>query len=113
MPPHPPTPSQALPLWFEMESSRFKDPIFRGFYDVKDSVLAERSLRVDRAPLGRYQVRITKTEEKRHSTKDERDAGCEVKVAPEPPSPTLHVHHLPCRRPLRPRHSVRLGTDAP
>ena len=78
MPPHPPTPSQALPLWFEMESSRCKDPIFRGFYDVKDSVLAERSLRVDRAPLGRYQVRITKTEEKRRDirrrTRETQDA---------------------------------------
>ena len=48
-------PSNKLELWFALESSRFRDPVFREFFKEKDVVLEERRQRVDGAPLGKFQ----------------------------------------------------------
>lgn len=48
-------PSNKLELWFAMEAERFQAPVFRDVYSEKKVVLEERNLRVDGAPLGRFQ----------------------------------------------------------
>lgn len=45
-------PANKLELWMSLESDRFMDPVFRGFYKEKDVILEERRLRVDNSPVG-------------------------------------------------------------
>jgi predicted Zn-dependent peptidase len=44
-------PANKLELWMSLESERFLEPIFRGFYEEKDVVLEERRLRLDNDPV--------------------------------------------------------------
>lgn len=46
-------PSNKLELWMSLESERFLEPVFRGFYQEKQVILEERRLRTDNNPLGR------------------------------------------------------------
>jgi predicted Zn-dependent peptidase len=45
-------PSNEAELWFYLESERFRDPVFRGFYEERDVVMEERRL-MESQPLGR------------------------------------------------------------
>ncbi|NJR70921.1 MAG: insulinase family protein [Synechococcales cyanobacterium CRU_2_2] len=44
-------PSNKLELWMYLESERFRDPIFREFYEEKDVILEERRMRFDNDPV--------------------------------------------------------------
>jgi predicted Zn-dependent peptidase len=46
-------PSNRLELWAYLESSRFKDPVFREFYKEREVIREERRVRVDNSPLGK------------------------------------------------------------
>lgn len=46
-------PSNKLELWMYLESGRFFDPVFRGFYEEKQVILEERKLRTDNSPIGK------------------------------------------------------------
>ncbi len=45
-------PSNRLELWFNLESDRFYDPVFREFYKERDVVREERRMRVESSPQG-------------------------------------------------------------
>ena len=47
-------------LWFNLESARFRTPVFREFYVEKDVVMEERRMRTDSNPLGRLIERFLK-----------------------------------------------------
>lgn len=44
-------PSNKLELWMSLESERFLEPVFRGFYEEKDVILEERRLRIENDPI--------------------------------------------------------------
>lgn len=46
-------PQNRAELWFSLESDRFKNPVFREFYEEKDVVFEERRMRTDSNPTGR------------------------------------------------------------
>lgn len=46
-------PSNRVELWAYLESSRFKDPVFREFYKEREVIREERRVRVDNSPLGK------------------------------------------------------------
>jgi len=46
-------PSNRLEFWFQMESARLKDPVFREFYSERDVVIEERRLRTENTARGR------------------------------------------------------------
>lgn len=46
-------PANKLELWMYLESERFLDPVFRGFYEEKQVILEERKLRTDNSPIGK------------------------------------------------------------
>lgn len=46
-------PQNKAELWFNLESARFRNPVFREFYVEKDVVKEERRMRTDSSPLGR------------------------------------------------------------
>jgi predicted Zn-dependent peptidase len=46
-------PSNRLELWFLLESSRFRTPVFREFYKERDVVREERRMRVESEPQGK------------------------------------------------------------
>ncbi|MEX1211245.1 MAG: pitrilysin family protein [Balneolaceae bacterium] len=46
-------PQNRAELWFLLESSRFRNPVFREFYSEKEVVLEERRMRTDSQPVGR------------------------------------------------------------
>ncbi len=45
-------PSNKLELWMSLESERFLEPVFRGFFEEKDVVLEERRAAVEDSPIG-------------------------------------------------------------
>ena len=47
-------------LWFNLESARFRTPVFREFYVEKDVVMEERRMRTDSNPLGRLLEKFLK-----------------------------------------------------
>ncbi|KAJ9516019.1 hypothetical protein QJQ45_024472, partial [Haematococcus lacustris] len=49
-------PANKLELWFALESERFRAPVFRELYAEKKVIEEERRLRVDDAPLGKFQA---------------------------------------------------------
>jgi predicted Zn-dependent peptidase len=51
-------PSNKLELWFALEAERFQLPVFRELYSEKKVVFEERRMRVENAPLGRFQERF-------------------------------------------------------
>jgi predicted Zn-dependent peptidase len=46
-------PSNAIELWFHLESERFRDPVFRDFYKERDVVMEERRMRVENDPVAK------------------------------------------------------------
>ncbi|MEX0769889.1 MAG: pitrilysin family protein [Balneolaceae bacterium] len=46
-------PQNKAELWFNLEADRFKNPVFREFYEEKDVIMEERRMRTDSSPLGR------------------------------------------------------------
>ncbi len=46
-------PQNRAELWFSLESDRFKNPVFREFYEEKDVIMEERRMGVDSDPFGR------------------------------------------------------------
>lgn len=46
-------PANKLELWMYLESERFLEPVFRGFYEEKQVILEERKLRTDNSPVGK------------------------------------------------------------
>lgn len=46
-------PSNAMELWFYLESERFLNPVLREFYKERDVVMEERRMRVESNPVGR------------------------------------------------------------
>jgi predicted Zn-dependent peptidase len=46
-------PENKIELWFNLESSRFKNPVFREFYVEKEVVKEERRMRTENNPVGR------------------------------------------------------------
>lgn len=46
-------PANKLELWMSLESERFLEPVFRGFYEEKDVILEERRMRTDNSPIGK------------------------------------------------------------
>ncbi|GIL57933.1 hypothetical protein Vafri_13124 [Volvox africanus] len=48
-------PSNKLELWMSLEAERFRAPVFRELYSEKSVIEEERRLRVDNAPMGRFQ----------------------------------------------------------
>lgn len=46
-------PSNRAELWFNLESDRFKNPVFREFYVEKEVVREERRMRTESNPIGR------------------------------------------------------------
>ncbi|HYP54664.1 MAG TPA: pitrilysin family protein, partial [Pyrinomonadaceae bacterium] len=46
-------PSNAMELWFYLESERFLNPVLREFYKERDVVMEERRMRVDSNPIGK------------------------------------------------------------
>jgi len=46
-------PSNRIELWFNLESARLENPVFRQFYKEKQVVLEERRMRIDSDPTGR------------------------------------------------------------
>ncbi len=45
-------PANKLELWMSLESERFLDPVFRGFWREQDVILEERRWRTDNSPIG-------------------------------------------------------------
>ena len=54
-------PSQMAELWFRIESSRFSDPVFRGFLTERNVVAEERRLRVDSNPQAKLMEQLLAT----------------------------------------------------
>ncbi|KAK9829270.1 hypothetical protein WJX72_004899 [[Myrmecia] bisecta] len=48
-------PANMLELWFALEAERFQAPVFRELYSEKRVVAEERRLRIDNAPMGKFQ----------------------------------------------------------
>ena len=46
-------PQNRAELWFSLESDRFRNPVFREFYEEKDVIYEERRMRTDSNPFGR------------------------------------------------------------
>ena len=46
-------PENRLELWFNLESDRFKNPVFREFYKEKEVVREERRMRYESQPIGK------------------------------------------------------------
>jgi predicted Zn-dependent peptidase len=46
-------PENKIELWFNLEASRFKNPVFREFYVEKEVVKEERRMRTENNPIGR------------------------------------------------------------
>lgn len=46
-------PENRAELWFSLESDRFRNPVFREFYEEKDVIYEERRMRTDSNPFGR------------------------------------------------------------
>lgn len=46
-------PANKLELWMSLESERFRQPVFREFYQEKQVILEERRLRTDNSPNGK------------------------------------------------------------
>lgn len=46
-------PANKLELWMSLESERFLEPVFRGFYQEQQVILEERRMRTDNNPMGR------------------------------------------------------------
>jgi len=46
-------PQNKAELWFNLEADRFKNPVFREFYEEKDVIMEERRMGVDSDPFGR------------------------------------------------------------
>lgn len=44
-------PANKLELWMALESERFREPVFREFYEEKEVILEERRLRLDNSPV--------------------------------------------------------------
>jgi predicted Zn-dependent peptidase len=59
-------PSNQAELWFYLESSRFKDPIFREFYKERDVIAEERRLRTENNPIGKLVEEYLATAYKAH-----------------------------------------------
>lgn len=53
-------PQNKAELWFNLESARFRTPVFREFYIEKDVVMEERRMRTDSNPVGRLVERFLK-----------------------------------------------------
>jgi len=60
-------PSNAMELWFYLESERFRDPVLREFYKEKNVVMEERRLRVESDPLGKLTEEFLSVAYKAHS----------------------------------------------
>jgi predicted Zn-dependent peptidase len=54
-------PSEMADLWFRIESSRFSDPVFRGFLAERNVVAEERRLRVDANPQAKLMEQLLAT----------------------------------------------------
>lgn len=46
-------PENKIELWFNLESARFKNPVFREFYVEKEAIKEERRMRTENNPIGR------------------------------------------------------------
>lgn len=46
-------PQNKAELWFSLEADRFKNPVFREFFEEKEVIMEERRMRIDSNPLGR------------------------------------------------------------
>ncbi|BFM40089.1 pitrilysin family protein [Synechocystis sp. LKSZ1] len=46
-------PANKLELWMSLESERFLEPVFRGFYQEQQVILEERRMRTENNPMGR------------------------------------------------------------
>jgi len=46
-------PSNAMELWFSLESGRFLSPVLREFYQERDVVMEERRMRTESQPIGK------------------------------------------------------------
>jgi predicted Zn-dependent peptidase len=46
-------PQNKAELWFTLESDRFKNPVFREFFEEKEVIMEERRMRTDSDPVGR------------------------------------------------------------
>lgn len=46
-------PQNRAELWFSLEADRFKNPVFREFYEEKEVIMEERRMRTDSNPVGR------------------------------------------------------------
>ncbi len=46
-------PQNKAELWFSLESDRFKNPVFREFFEEKEVIMEERRMRTDSNPVGR------------------------------------------------------------
>ena len=46
-------PENKIELWFNLESARFKNPVFREFYVEKEVIKEERRMRTENNPIGR------------------------------------------------------------
>ncbi len=46
-------PQNKAELWFALEADRFKNPVFREFFEEKEVIMEERRMRTDSSPTGR------------------------------------------------------------
>lgn len=46
-------PQNKAELWFTLEADRFKNPVFREFFEEKEVIMEERRMRTDSSPIGR------------------------------------------------------------
>lgn len=46
-------PQNRAELWFSLEADRFKNPVFREFFEEKEVIMEERRMRTDSSPVGR------------------------------------------------------------
>lgn len=46
-------PQNKAELWFSLEADRFKNPVFREFFEEKEVIMEERRMRTDSSPIGR------------------------------------------------------------
>lgn len=46
-------PQNRAELWFNLEADRFKNPVFREFFEEKEVIMEERRMRTDSDPVGR------------------------------------------------------------
>jgi predicted Zn-dependent peptidase len=46
-------PQNKAELWFSLEADRFKNPVFREFFEEKEVIMEERRMRTDSNPVGR------------------------------------------------------------